>query len=499
MANIVRSLMKTKPNIAFILNDDQQEAFAPTYTSLDQINGNVVITPLNDTKFDEVYITFEGVAKTYVEKVATTSPTNGRTEAFQSFLRLVQPVERPASTILKAGETYRFPFTFVVPERRLPQSCTHSVDNQTVSDMHLALPPSMGDPMMASERKHLLDDMCPDMAVVSYALKARITQGRGPNGKHIIIAEGARKVRIVPAVEEHPPLDVRGDCTDDYKPRAEKLLKKGFFKGKLGCLVAEADQPKSLRLPSVRAKWNTPITTMARVNVRFDPANENTHPPSLGSLATKLKIVTFYASVPMKEIPIRSSEYHYSSIKGLYVDVINLSSRCIGSTQWEKYPQASAIRRDSALSTVSGPGKIPDPSPAYKGQSFYVASLVVPITLPRTKVFLPTFHSCLMSRVYALDFYLSTSGTGLKSSMHLKVPIQISSEGNPHNRPSISEDEAAAIARREASEYFTPRSIAPPITSFNEPSLEPRLPQARHDMPPPGYGILGRQMSVRVN
>ena len=499
MANIVRSLLRTKPCIAFILGDDQQEAFAPTYTSLDQIKGDVVITPVNDIKFEEVYITFEGVAKTYVEKVATTSPTNGRTEAFQSFLRLVQPIERSESTTLKGGETYKFPFTFVVPERRLPQSCVHPVDNETVTDMHLALPPSMGDPMMATEGKHLLDDMCPDMAVVSYALKARIMQGRGPTGKHTILAEGARKVRVVPAVEEHPPLDVRGDCTDDYKPRSEKSLRKGFFKGKLGCLVAEADQPKSLRLPSVRAKRNTPVTTMARVNVRFDPADESIQPPNLGSLATKLKIATFFASVPMKEIPIRSSDFHYSSIKGLYVDMMNLSSRCIGSAQWEKYPQASTIRRDSALSTVSGPAKIPDPSAAYKGHSFYIASLLVPITLPRTKVFMPTFHSCLISRVYALDFYLSTSGTGLKSSMHLKVPIQISSEGNPHNRPSISEDEAAAIARREASEYFTPRSVAPPEITFSEPSLELRPPQVGHDLPPPGYGMAGRRMSVRVN
>ena len=499
MANLVRNLMKTKPCIAFILSDDQQDVFAPTYTSLDQIKGDVVVTPNTDTKVDEVYITFEGVAKTYVEKVATTSPTNGRTEAFQSFLRLVQPVERPETDVLMAGEVYKFPFTFVVPERRLPQTCTHPVGNEGVSEAHLALPPSIGDPMMATEGKHLLDDMAPDMSIVSYALKARITQGRGPNGKHIILAEGARKVRIVPAVEEHPPLDVRGDCSDDYKPRTEKSLRKGFFKGKLGCLVAEADQPKSLRLPSVRASRNTPVTTMARVNVRFDPAGENVQPPSLGSLATRLKVATFYASLPMQEIPIRSADFHYSSIKGLYVDVVNLSSRCIGSTHWEKYPHAPEIRRDSALSNISGPARIPDPSAAYTGQSFYVASLLVPITLPRTKVFVPTFHSCLLSRIYALDFSLTTSGLGLQPTMHLKVPIQISSDGNPHNRPSISEDEAAAIARREADDYFSPRSVAPPTTGSSLNIRDSRLSSFVNDAAPPGYGMSGRQMTVRVN
>ena len=499
MASIVKSLMKTKPSISFLLKDDQQDTFAPTYTSLDQINGDVVITPVQDTRFSEVYITFEGVAKTYVEKVATTSPTNGRTEAFQSFLRLVQPVERSDMEVMQAGETYKFPFTFVVPEKRLPQSCTHEVDNPGISDMHLDLPPSMGDPMMACDGKHLLDDMTPEMGVISYALKARITAGRGPTGKHSIIAEGARKVRIVPAIEEHPPLDVQVDHSDDYKLRTEKKMRKGFFKGKLGCLTAEADQPKSLRVPSIRSDRTSPVTTMARVNVRFDPANENIQPPALSTLAAKLKIATFYASVPMRDIPRRSVDFHYSSTKGIYVDVLNLSSRCIGSARWEKYPYTPEVRRDSMLSTVSGPAKMPEPSAYYKGATFYCTSLLVPITLPRTKLFIPTFHSCLLSRIYALDFSLTTSGAGLQPTLHLKVPIQVSSEGNPHNRPSISEDEAAAIARREASEHIAPRSIAPPTLSTIDSTLEAQTSQHPHNLSPPGYGMSGRPTSIRVN
>lgn len=119
---------KAKPTVEIKLADDQQESFVPSYTTLDEIRGEVSISASSDTSFDDIYITFEGATRTFVEKIATTSPTNGRTEAFQNFLRLVQPMdgfEYPENRIMQAGKTYKYPFTFVVPERLLPQSCTH--------------------------------------------------------------------------------------------------------------------------------------------------------------------------------------------------------------------------------------------------------------------------------------------------------------------------------------------------------------------------------------
>ena len=120
--------VKSKPNIEITLADDQRDAPIPTYTSLDEIKGEVSITPTCSTSFDDIYITFEGATRTFVEKIATTSPTNGRTEAFQNFLRLVQPMDRadfPENLVMEAGKTYNYSFTFVVPEKLLPQSCTH--------------------------------------------------------------------------------------------------------------------------------------------------------------------------------------------------------------------------------------------------------------------------------------------------------------------------------------------------------------------------------------
>ncbi|KAL6713954.1 hypothetical protein ACLMJK_008448 [Lecanora helva] len=481
---------KGKPTIEITLNDEQQESFIPSYTSLDTIKGQVSISTSSDTSFDDIYITFEGAVRTFVEKIASSSPTNGRTEAFQSFLRLVQPMDSdsfPESRVLEAGKIYKFPFTFVVPERLLPQSCTHPKEHTFPDGAHLALPPSLGDPMVASMGKSLMDDMAPDMGTIAYAIKCRITSGRGATGKIRILTEGSKKLRIIPAVPEAPPLSVEGGMKDDYRLRKEKSMRKGLFKSKLGCLVMESVQPQSLRLPSARSNSECAVTTMATVNVRFDPADENCQPPRLNTLQTKLKVATFFASLPMQELPSKSSDFHYSSVRGIFVDAINLSSRCLANQKWEKHDASTlpASRDTSELSTSESKGKIPMPSSAYRGKSFYTAQIVVPVSLPKgNKVFVPSFHSCLISRIYALDLYLSLNTPKASVSdptLHLKLPIQVSSEGNPSARPTISAEEANAIASREANDFFSPRNVAPPNPELTE--------QAQLDAPPsPGPG-----------
>ena len=310
------------------------------------------------------------------------------------------------------------------------------------------------------------------------------------------MAEGAKKLRIIPAMEEQPPLDVtiEGDSRYDYKMRREKNIKKGTFKGKLGRLVVQSTQPHSLKLPYARGPDAdcSPIT-MTTVDVRFDPIEETSPPPGLNTLQAKLKVATFFTSVPMDEIPMKSSEFHYSSVRGIYVETLNLSSRCLSNIEWQKHTSSASSplnRRDSG---------IPDSSEAYNGGSFYTAKVVVPISLPKgNKVLVPSFNSCLVSRIYALDLYLSINtpnATVTDPVIHLKLPIQVSSEGNPHAVPTISAEvysnpplkasyrifpcrlradtdhspqEHAAIAAREANAYFDPRSVAPPVPQYTE-------------------------------
>lgn len=465
---------RNKPTITINFHGSQQEAFIPSYTTLDRIQGEVGITAQSDTVFDQLYITLEGTAKTFVENLATASPTNGRTQAFQVFLRLIQPIDNSAfaeSRSLKGGQTYNIPFTFVIPERLLPQSCAHPNVHDRVQNAHLNLPPSLGDPMTATQGNMLLDDMAPEMSVISYAIKVRIIHGRGRTGKPIVAAESSKKLRIIPAMREESLITVSGGLKDDYRLRTEKDLKKGMFKGKLGCLTMESAQPKSLQLPALHSTSTRPITSMATVNVRFDPADEGAKPPRLGSLSAKLKVATYFTSLAMSEFPTRATEFHYSSVRGVFVETVPFSSRCVASAQWERHSPGAPIRRDSAFSTLSDLS-IPEASSSYSGKTFYTAKLLVPITLPKTsKMFVPTFHSCLVSRVYYLSLYLGISGSSTSvtnSTMQLKLPIQISSEGNPNARPSISAQEAEAIAAREARDFLSPRSVAPPSPDYVE-------------------------------
>ncbi|KAL9631356.1 MAG: hypothetical protein Q9164_005939 [Protoblastenia rupestris] len=459
--------IKAKPQIDIKLTGDQQNAFTPSYTSLDDIKGEVSITSQTDLNFADIYITFEGATKTYVEKIATTSPTNGKTEAFQNFLRLVQPMEPsafPAPRVLEAHKTYRFSFNFVVPERLLPQSCIHPKDESFPEGAHLPLPPSLGDPMVSSLGKSLMDDMCPDMAIITYSIRCRLTSGRGASGKHTIIAEGFRKLRIMPALEEAPPLSVEEGDKDDYRLRKEKTIQRGLFRKTLGCLTAEAAQPKSLRLSSIHSDSTCPITSLATVKIRFDPADESAHPPKLDRVVAKLKVATFFASVPLREIPTKSSEYHYSSVKGIFVETVPLSSRCLANSQWERQTSEAEPGSNTRLATSFHP-RFPVPSCAYKGKSFYTAKVFVPISLPKdNKVFVPTFHSCLMSRVYALDLYVqiqTPKATAKDPQIHLKLPIQISCEANPRSLIHIYQQEANAMAAPAADEIFNSRNAPP--------------------------------------
>ena len=169
LAKMKNLVLTSKPTIDITLIDDQKGAFVPQFTSLDEIKGEVSITASCDTSFDDIYITFEGSSKTFVEKVATTSPSTGRSEAFHTFIRLLQltdPSALPDPRVLAAGETYRFPFLFVVPDTMLPPSCSHLKQTGFPVDGHLTLPPSLGDPLAASVGKSLMDDMAPDMAII---------------------------------------------------------------------------------------------------------------------------------------------------------------------------------------------------------------------------------------------------------------------------------------------------------------------------------------------
>ncbi|QDS70841.1 hypothetical protein FKW77_005177 [Venturia effusa] len=468
-----------KPEIEISLarSGDAPDSYVTSFSTLDKIEGFARITAKKDTRFDELQISFVGITNTYVDKMSSSTTMSGRTKAVHRFLKLEQPIREaqlPHHKVLEAGKEYKFPFTFVVPQQLLPLACVHKISHATIRDAHLQLPPSFGDPILSGYGPTLLDDMAPDMTKITYSIKVKLLEEEGDESSTIV--ETTKKLRIKPAFEEQPPLDIDGKH-EDYCHRQEKTIRKGVLKGKLGRLVIEASQPKSFLLPAVPAGEAIPaVSTMAKVVLRFDPATESCPPPRLGSLSSKLKVSTYFATTPRQALPTRT-QMNYDMTQGYISDMLQLSSMCVASVEWQKHDASESpeARRASTLSTMSAmtvgtntlsPGVIPDASSSYKDGSFYTASILVPSSLPTSKHLVPTFHTCLVSRQYALHLNLSTHGQPLGPSVTLKLPIQISSEGSVGVVQRRRMSEAAIQAAMDAEATFQPRNMAPPSEEY---------------------------------
>ncbi|KAE8138145.1 hypothetical protein BDV38DRAFT_245587 [Aspergillus pseudotamarii] len=456
-SSTLESLTQSRPKVDIELTRET-EGLVSSYTTKDRIEGTVVITVDRDTRFDDVEITFEGTSRTSVERVAMP----GRTGAYQTFLRLRQPIEDsayPMPRVLEAGRTYKFPFTFVVPDRLLPHVCSHAKTNAHVERSHTLLPPSLGDPMLANDGKSLLNDLAPDMCRISYLIRVSV-QRKPENAPSKALASVGKKVRIIPAVDEEPPLNIADD--DSYCIRKEKDVKRGFMRGKLGRLVVASSQPKPVQLCPPNSEATDSVSTAATVHLRFDPVG-NEEPPRLGTIWSKLRVSSLFSAEPWGDYPSPRNVPWAQIGQGCYTETVPLSTMCVASAHWTKHTSPRGLSRCDSMESTSSSESLTGPSASFTGETYYTASVVVPITLPKTRAFVPTFHSCLISRIYCLELsisYHTPNANILTPTATLKIPIQFTSRSRSDAKAKGSEHE---ITQHEVNaEFFSPRSVAPP-------------------------------------
>ncbi|OJJ49100.1 hypothetical protein ASPZODRAFT_1396799 [Penicilliopsis zonata CBS 506.65] len=540
---------RSRPSITIELLDRSVEGSVAkpssytSYTTLDRIEGKVSITAETDTPFDEIKITFEGSATTFVERA---NPIPGQAKALHTFLKLRQPItesEYPTPRVLEGRRVYQFPFTFVVPERMLPQSCNHDKDHINIFHSHTQLPPSLGgDPIIARDGKSTLDDLSPKMAQVAYMIRAVVTKDENSNNNNNnnnnnnggqvsskLLASVEKPIRIIPTIEEEPPLTV-ADHPRDYCTRKEKVVKRGLLRRALGRIVVAAAQPAPLQL---HACEGTVMESggVATVQVRFDPVGDE-QPPPLGKLWSKLKVMTFYSGTPWASYPSASSALVCAQYgKGMYQETIPLSSLCVASAQWTKHGnlvggtprtsrqgslcsessfQSSTPSSFSSSSSASTTESLTGPS-ALNSSTYYTTSLVVPLSLPDSKAFIPTFHSCIISRTYTLDLSLSfhpPNTSFLSPCVSLRVPLQITAAGS--QQPTITttttpltgaeqEDPLfLASLSQEVEEFFSPRSVAPRTGVEEEEAERPAFPPQYTDVVNSVASENTRQRSLRA-
>lgn len=474
IAGYAQKMTGTRPDIQIILDNHEQ---GKVYSTFDALSGHVEIVAPQNARFDEVQITLEGTVKTQLETMSPSAAT-GRTTALHRFLKLVMPVREsqyPQPRVAEAGRRYTFPFNFVVPEQLLPTACAHECENDHVGLAHLQLPPSMGDREVSGQ-----DDLSPEMAKVLYDIKVKILR-KETDAKAVTLVESSRKLNIIPASAEAPPnLD-----EDDFVLEKTKSLKKGMFSGKLGRITISTSQTKAFLLPPSDSKA-APAAVMAKINLRFDPHEPTSQPPRLGGLTTKMKSSTFYAAKPSRTFPTRTAmALNFESMRAVYHTTLPLSSRCVEAVSWTKHEaQPPNARRNSIVSTSSS--DYSDTSLVHEKKEngvYYTAEILVPVNLPSTKTWLPTFHSCIVSRAYALDFALTihTPGTGVPaSSVSLRAPVQIAASAN-RSGPAVLTAAEAAAELADADEYFRPRVIEAPREELVQNSV---LGSSSRELPP---------------
>lgn len=327
------------------------------------------------------------------------------------------------------------------------------------------------------------------------------------------MAEESKKLRIIPAIDEQPPRDIRVEENDrhGYRIRQDEKATQGILGiigRNMGRLVAQATQPDNIKLPYFRGPdAATPPTTMATMNVRFDPEEESSPLPALATLQGKLRVGTGYSVLFMDEIPTSPANFHNNIYRGIFRETLSMPTRSLSNTEWKKHT--------SSASPGTGDAEIPNPSKKYKGGSFYTAQIKVPVLLTRdNKVFVPSFDSCLISRIYTLDLYVSlkTPGWALTNpKLHLKLPLHVFSERSPNAQEIISAEvcldpcyerpipvfcgrssftdtrysptqEEAATAIREGNPHPDPNRVVPRVPEYSEHAL-PDAPSTLSEAP----------------
>ncbi|PHH70697.1 hypothetical protein CDD82_6968 [Ophiocordyceps australis] len=411
-----KSATQVKPTIEIKID---RHYTSKVYTSGSTISGHALVYAPRDTPFDDFDIIFMGIAATRLDFVQQYPAHSLR--PFMKLRMPLRPSDMPDAKVFRAGQRYSIPFTFVVPHQLTLGACTHNCSSPAVREQHLRLPPTVG--------FWEADDQAPEMAHIEYSIKARAYR------QSTRFLEGYHMVKVLPALPEDAPLDITSR-DERYNLSKSKMMRKKLFSVKIGRLTATASQPGAVML-TPDAHQASPST----IRVRFDfaPVSTETAPPKIASVSAKLTSATFFGAAPTDLLPNLGSRSAYTANPSLsYTSSSNLFS--MPPVEEIKWKQRNVYgRRDSGYSSLGidedasetdssvGAARSKEANKT-KCPIRHVAELKIAFRIPLTnrKLFLPTFHSCLISRTYTL--HLNISAGPANTSLSLAVPLQIGVE-----------------------------------------------------------------------
>lgn len=408
---------------------------AKVYTSQSTVAGHVTIVNPGpkDLRFDHVQITLHGFTKTRV------NCAHGAQEGRQHFLDLHMPIAEdsyPVPRVYEVDQTYTFPFIFTIPENMVLHQCSHRCDNSSVREHHSALPPSLG--------RWGKDDMAPEMARVEYFLKALVYremdehEGYSEKKKTAVLLEKTEPINVLPAVPERPPLGLT-KRDKEYVMVKSKSIKKNIITPKSGEFTVTASQPPAVMLS---ADGCSAHRTHVTLGLRFDPSTAQSPAPKILHVGGKVTAHTYFSLAGTGGLPNLGDWVKTYGVggRGEYRSAVGLPDLPVEQGRWrrELHPR---LRRDSGYGSeelaASGSETAGEPwqrtsagtSAAPSSPFSYSMTLKVPVDLPvQKKVFVPTFHSCSVSRVYILTLDVAVSAGSSNTTLTVKVPLQVGVE-----------------------------------------------------------------------
>lgn len=373
----------------------------------------------------------------------------------------------PVSRVFEPGRKYTFPFSLTVPDR-VSQSCLHPMMTGHVRQSHQMLPPSL-EPLHISSSGDTFDyDVAPSGCKISYCVRAAIIRTGGKADKAAkSIANTAKNIRIIPIMEEQPPTIISSHGKE-YCDQQTTPVTTGLLHGKkLGHLTVATAQPSPIQLQS-RNRTGHPAGSYAVVRLQFDPVADH-QPPHLTAVSSELKVTTAFSATDMCEHPSISHDVvYFAGTRDMRVKTIALSKQCAATTKWAKHQTATLTKSEESVS--SGITSLGTDAPS----AYYTASIEVPLTLPRrNNALVPSFHSCLISRIYSLDLVISYQNSAAKSwnsKLKLSVPIQLLYPGEMTADISSSsrDNDSVDFDKKENIEAvpFRSRSPCPPYAKM---------------------------------
>ncbi|KAI5926637.1 hypothetical protein F4810DRAFT_699382 [Camillea tinctor] len=468
-----------KPNISIHIDNHYRSKI---YTTSSEVSGHAIVSPSHDVRFDSLQILLLGTSKTRIDAVNIPQATS------HTFLKLTMPIPEssyPVPRIFEAGRTYKLPFHFVIPSQLTINACNHNVSSSSVQEAHVRLPPSVG-----SWEK---DDFSPNMSRVTYCVKARVFRDDGElGGETTKIMEAAQEIKVLPAIPEDAPLNIT-DCDQLlYSPSKTKTLKKSILSAKTGQVTVSGSQPGAAM---ISPDGHSMAPTVAKLDLEFRPSSDDSQPPKVTGVSSKITAVTYFSASGINHYP-NLKDWAASSFggdgRGCYSSTVSIPSSPMDKVVWRQRPRAHT-RRDSGYGTdtpsdsdQSSGSRRPvlsattdkkrsssrESSKSSPPSSYYTATVQVPVRLPtHKKQFLPTFHSCITSRIYVLNLTVTVLTGGASSNITVSVPLQIGVEAPtprvdydtqpPTFEATMQEEEAAAV-----DEFLRPRTLYVPEIQF---------------------------------